>query len=81
VEPETKFISGVIMALQAPVQGRKPGPRTALVQAAFQRELELQDTAQSLFAEERRLSEQSRGTRDQLSLQQDPSYSNGFICI
>jgi hypothetical protein len=55
------------MALQAPVQGRKPGPRTALVQAAFQRDLELQDTAQSLLAEERRLSEQRMGSRDQLS--------------
>jgi hypothetical protein len=55
----SKFISGAIMALQAPVQGQKPGPRIVRVQEAFQRDLELQDTAQSLMAEERTPSEQN----------------------
>jgi hypothetical protein len=68
VEPETKFVSGAIMALQAPVQGRKPGPRTVRVQEVFQRDLELQDTAQSLPAGEKGRSEQSLDANDQLSL-------------
>jgi hypothetical protein len=67
VKLEAKYISGAIMALQASVQGRKPGPRTALRQVAFQRDLELQDTAQSLLVEERRLSERGKCLRDPLS--------------
>jgi hypothetical protein len=47
-KPEAKHVAGVIMALQAPLQGRKPGPRFVLIQEAVQRDLELQDTAQSL---------------------------------
>jgi hypothetical protein len=68
VEPETKFVFGAIMALQAPVQGRKPGPRAVQVQEVFQRDLELQDTAQSLRVEENGRSEQSLEASDHPSL-------------
>jgi hypothetical protein len=44
----------VVLALQAPLQGRKPGPRFVLIQEAVQRDLELQDTAQSLPGIKRR---------------------------
>jgi hypothetical protein len=67
VKLEAKYISGAIMALQAPVQGRKPGPRKALLQTAFERDLELQDTAQSLPVERRRPMEQTKCLVDLLS--------------
>jgi hypothetical protein len=44
----------MVLALQAPLQGRKPGPRFVLIQEAVQRDLELQDTAQSLPGIKRR---------------------------
>jgi hypothetical protein len=52
--PAAKVAADVVLALQEPLQGRKPGPRIVLLQEAVQRDLELQDTAQSLPVNKRR---------------------------
>jgi hypothetical protein len=57
----------VVLALQAPLQGRKPGPRTALMQEVIQRDLEHHDTLQSLLESQRRLPERRKCPKKKLS--------------
>lgn len=56
----------VVLALQAPLQGQKPGPRFMVIQEAMQRDLELKDMTQSVPTN-RRCSEVRIGQVKQLS--------------
>jgi hypothetical protein len=47
VMPEFRAPAVAIRALQVPIQGWKPGPKTAKVRDFLMRDLELQDTVQS----------------------------------
>jgi hypothetical protein len=44
-KPESHVPAVVIMVLQAPIQGQKPDPKTAMIRDVILRDLELQDTA------------------------------------
>jgi hypothetical protein len=52
--PASKAVADVVLALQAPLQGQKPGPRLVRLQEVVQRDLELQDTARSSPVTKRR---------------------------